>query len=341
MRLRYTSITISSLFLVSLTLVIIAIGFRPETVGSDTPAYLNHYEKLILDGTADFRYDYLFEIMARFFSVLGFPSQVFFTCFAVINFICLFLLAQTLTSYFENQSSFWRIFSLLISLLCLSPFFLSAQVNVIRHGTSIFFLLLSYVLWLDRSSFLKGAIAIALAQSFHHVTVFYAVFIPILYFSYATILRCTFFAATVYTLGLGQYLIHRFVPGIYDKIINYGAYSGYSGYQLGARYEFVAFTLGAGMAFHWIGKNFLNDVHQKKFYGLLKIYWILTIPFFIFGFGTYSDRYLLPAWIYLSVLATAVMILSLNKLKISIYWYYVVFLLSTSCLLLKAQGVIG
>lgn len=337
MRLRLSSVSVSLLLLLSLVTVLFSIGFRPDTIGNDTLGYINYYDQVTQHLLHGYIYEYLFEICIRIFAFLNCSYAYFFIGLALVNAINVILIAQNLSKYLEYQINFYRILFLLASFLFISPFFFSSQVNVLRHGISIFFLVLSFLFLLERVSLFYALIALVLAQGFHSTAIFFIFFSPLIYFKYSSVIRTTIFFFVIYISGLCRYLIYFFSESIYNKIVNYGVFSGYSS---GIRYEFAAFTIGAGFIFHMLGKYFLAEKAQCQFMQLLKIYWIFTLPFFIMGFGAYSDRYLLPAWVYLSVLSAVFLGLSVRKHMLSIYWYYGMFFCSSCYFILKVQGLI-
>jgi hypothetical protein len=139
-----------------------------------------------------------------------------------------------------------------------------------------------------------------------------------------------------YLMNINQYIL-RYIPYIYSKIMNYGL----SGYKQGTRYDFALFTVGIGIIMHFLSKLLLSSEEQNKFSPLLSIYWLLAFPFFIMGFGAYSDRYLLPSWLWMSILTTVFALLYFKRYNVSILYYFVLFILSFFYFFLKVQGIIS
>lgn len=337
MRLRVNSAYVSLMLLFSLAIVLIAIGFRPDTIGSDTLVYVDYYEQLTQHTWHGYVYEYLFELSGRLAVFLHFSVALFFISLASINAINFILISKSISRCLEYEINFYRVAFLVASFLFISPFFFSAQANVLRHGVAIFFLFVYYLSLLERWSLFYLLALIFLAQGFHYTAVLYVIFSPLIYFKYSTVIRVTLFAFICYFSGLSSNLIHSFSESIYEKIVSYGEFSGY---KAGVRYEFAVFTIGAGLLFHLLGKYFLTGRAQQQFMQFLKIYWILSLPFFLMGFGAYSDRYLLPAWVYLSVLGAVFLGLGIRKHMLSIYWYYGMFFCSSCYFILKVQGII-
>ncbi len=363
MQLRVNSV--HAFFLISLCLLatVIAAGFRPNYVGSDTPIYLIYYNGILRNASNSFLYEYLFEFYNRVCAFFYVPDVLFLTGLACINTVNCIFIAQVICRYLAEYINFYRIFFLVISCLFISPFFFSMQLNVLRQGVASFLIFIYFLLLLrtvnvsnpiptaqaaarqhfrmkckplNGFSFFYLVLVAFLALSFHQTTIFYILFSPLVYFKYSSVVRIALVLSGTYTLGLSSSLMRIFAEPLYNKIINYGISAGY---KTGIRYDFVIFSLLCGGLFHQLSKYFVPREMKFQFMQFLKIYWILLLPFFLLGFGAFSDRYLLPAWGYLSILIAVFLALCLRKHRLSIYWYYVTFLLSSCYFILKAQGV--
>jgi len=123
---------------------------------------------------------------------------------------------------------------------------------------------------------------------------------------------------------------------LYQTIVNYGVYAEHTS---GIRLDFAGFTIVAGLFFWLIGTYFLHEDKRTKFINLVKIYWILTIPFFCLGFAGFSDRYLYPAWLYLSILSAIFSNFYIPKSAFSTLTLYLVWLLSSLFFTCVVQGL--
>ena len=92
-------------------------------------------------------------------------------------------------------------------------------------------------------------------------------------------------------------------------------------YVRGVRYKFLLFTVGLGVFFDTFCRNAKHQCIKSHFFKLLKVYWLLIIPFCLLGYGAYSDRFLFPAWSYLSYLGAIVLKIIDEKYKPSILWW--------------------
>ena len=320
--------------ILSLALVI---GYRPLSIGSDTLGYVAYYNSLVTKLLLNSYFEYLFDFIARVIAYLDLPYNFFFPAVALISSVSIMFLALKLYDYLEDSFSYYRILLLLLSLLLISPFFFLSEVNVIRQGTAIGILFLSYLMFLESSW--GGTLFLAfIALSFHYTIIFYLLGLPLLYcLSYTSIMRIGIILSLAYLTNINQYLLQH-VPYFYNKIISYGILASY---KRGTRYDFLLFTVGIGIVAHFLSKYLLNKEGQDKVFPLLSIYWILAFPFFIVGFGAYSDRYLLPCWLWISVVATVFGLFYFKRFNFSVLYYFIFFILSFLYFFSKIQGIIA
>lgn len=340
LKVRLNTLPIVCWFLPVIIILAFAIGFRPLFVGADTLGYSTYYDRLYFDSVPR-GFEYFFDLFSAFFTLFTPTVGYFFTFLCLINFILIGFLASKISDYLAMESSGKIIFLLLICCFSLSPFFYSIEVNVIRHGTAILCLFLFYLLLLCRANPLALLLTAIFALGFHKTTILYLFLTVLVFLSYTVISNAVFILAFFYVSGLSTKAILLFSKvssiNVYEKINQYGLNTGYSS---GNRFDFAFFTIFSGLMFFIIAKYLLNGLSQKKFLQLLKIYWILTIPFFLLGFGSFSDRYLLPAWLYLSVLMAVFFIFSIHKSGAVIRSIYFLFLTASIIIFTVAQGLL-
>lgn len=107
-----------------------------------------------------------------------------------------------------------------------------------------------------------------------------------------------------YSIGFSE----NFIAWI-SKILNLGVYEKISNYQLnvnyerGVRYDFLVFSLLVGLIPYFIYQFISTERYRKGLALLLKIYLLLLIPFLIFGFANFSNRFVYTAWLFLPFIA--------------------------------------
>src|SRR5690606_16432191 len=65
--------------------------------------------------------------------------------------------------------------------------------------------------------------------------------------------------------------------------------------------DFMFFSLSLGLALDFFVRRFVFPSRAERYFSFVKLYWLLIVPFLLFGFGAYSDRLLFGAWLYFSL----------------------------------------
>lgn len=325
------------LFLIFISLLLVcAVGFRSEWVGSDTLGYVVYYNRHMQG------FEFLFQFILSTVNSLYLPVGFFFSTIAFINFLIILYLAQVLVALNENRIQLYYFLLLLSACFFVSPFFFASMVNVLRQGTAIFALFVFYVVLVSRSNPLLLIAPLIIAIGFHHTSIIAIIFSPLVFMRYRVLFCSVLFAVFLYLSGLSEkliWLVSKLIHfDLYSKISSYGG-GALSGYHIGRRLDFTLFTLLAGMVFNFIGNKFLLTADKVIYSDLLKVYWVLVLPFFFFGFAAYSDRYLLAGWLFLSVLGAIFLVLLSKNKSISMRWVYCVFVVSVLYFFLKVQGI--
>lgn len=327
----------------TLLTVIFSVGFRAIYEFTDTGNYSFFYSNLSNSNIINREYEFAFLSIAKFFSFLHLSVGCFFSFISFLSIFTMYLLTFKIYDLFGEKFNIYKLQLLLFSFLFISPFFLMYQANIIRQGLSASLVVYFYVLSITHSNFfLKGLVAIA-AIGFHKSAAIYVVFSIFLLLPYSF----SFFFSTcmLFSYLTGQstafnYLLLQISPMDLSSVdvIDYGASALNYSYRTGIRFDFAFFTFGLGLIFHYLAYFLFDTESRTKFFLLLKIYWLLMVPFFIFGFYTFSDRYLVEPWLYLSVLS-AVFMLCFFKNCISIYIGYLCYFLSAGYFIFSIESL--
>lgn len=377
------------LLLISL-LVVCAVGFRPESIGSDTHGYVYYYVHHLRS------FEYFFQLIAVVIHWFSLPTAYFFSTIALINVFLILFLGRQLVLY-TNQGVELNYLLLLLGIsFFVSPFFFAVMVNVLRQGPAILALFIFYLVlgainsysellrlvaypwdpgilpniethgtyvhrngsrgqaagrrdlscqesFVVRANLKTLVFSLAIAFGFHHTSIIVVAFSPLVFLRYRTVFYSVLAACFFYLCGLSEKLLQLFSRlshiDLYSQIYNYAG-GAQSGYHIGRRLDFALFTLAAGMIFNFIGNRFLMASDKTMFSQLVKIYWVLVLPFFFFGFAAYSDRYLLPGWLFLSVLGAVFVGFKLRSYVGSMRWLYGMFFISAVYFILRVQGLL-
>ena len=286
--------------------VIYSLGFRAKFIGSDTEGYILAFNIFSSTGTVNTRYDWLFLSTMKGVALCGANSSYWFAIIVFVNIVLCGINAYLANNLLGNVRNNSKYLLFVYILTFISPFFISAQINVIRQGLSLSFVFLFYLLALNRYSTIWLLFSAIIATGFHSSAwLFILPSIGLLY-RYKTIIKITLLLVLLYVTHVFSYLIEKFSLlfnySLYDKIMNYGV-NGY--YITGVKYKFLIFTLGMGAIAHSLGKYLQLASHKEKYFDLMKIYWLLALPFYFIGFGKYSDRLLFPSWNFLPFIFAA------------------------------------
>lgn len=328
------------LFLNLLLLFSLTVGFRPIFVGTDTAGYFYYYQVLYQNKPFSPEFEYLYQNIALLLAYFFNSPHALFSCLAMINFMVISFLVLKLVKLSEDQLNLNRFVCFIILFLTVSPFFFAATVNVIRQGCAIFALFVFYVSLV--SSRINWFVLIGswlIAYGFHHSALIALIFSPLLLLNERWIFNVILAASCCYLLGFSEKFIHILSylsqHDIYTKINNYASHLVY---KRGIRFDFVIFTLGMGTLAKLAGYFLLQEKDKRVYFLLLKVYWILVLPFFLFGFASFSDRFLLPGWLFLSVIAAY--LFSVLYRNFALGPLILISLAGSSYFLLKVQGII-
>lgn len=285
------------LFVVSLVT-----GLRPVSVGSDTALYSAIYDEALSGQELSHRFEFLYEWLLRLFSFFSLGKGVYFSFLSAFSLFFVVLSFFNINRYFSSSTGDAGLFVYGFLLLTTSIFFYAVQVNVIRQGVSCFALFCFYSCILNRRYGFIFFFSAFVALGFHSTAILFILLAVGLMFSYRAVLGGVVILSFLYSAGGAEFLLRQVSSllgfDLYGKVVEYGA--GFE-YVSGVRLDFVVFSLSLGGLLDFLGRFLGSSVHREKFLSCVKIYWLFLVPFFVLGFGAFSDRLLLNAWLYFSV----------------------------------------
>lgn len=293
------------MLLVGAFFIIIAFvsGFRPVMVGTDTILYSELYQELLDGQEGTHTFEFIYNLSAVFFSSFGVGQGLFFSFVSGLSLFFVYCSFFKFNVYFRNVCFDSDLFLYGFLLLLVSPVFLSAQVNVVRQGVACLALICFYSCILGRHFGLLLFSSAIVAFGFHSTSILFLIVGIGLLFSYSHVMILTFIIAIAYSLGISELLVRTFSAlsglDIYTRVIEYGAMENY---KSGVRLDFTIFSCVLGLFLDLLSRLLLSSKQRFLYQGCLKIYWLFLIPFFILGFGAFSDRFLFNAWLYSSVI---------------------------------------
>lgn len=157
-----------------------------------------------------------------------------------------------------------------------------------------------------------------MSASFHQSIFLFIIFIPIFIFSTRTSVVVFSVAAAGYPLGLWEkvvYLASKISPiDLYSKIEDFSETGDlWVGFQL----DFFMYTV-AWPIIYFATSLLMVPTSKRRLVTIIRIYMILCMPYFVFGFSAFSNRFAFFAWLYLPILHY----FAISNIKMSIYIRY-------------------
>ncbi|MCK4840911.1 MAG: EpsG family protein [Methylococcales bacterium] len=306
------------------------LGFRDLSIGTDSQTYASYFLRTAATtGLMSSRLEVGFMLLMKVISFFTTSVSLFF---AVIAFISTFLLVESyklINSAPGNRDSGSQIFFL--SMLLFSSWWITEVTNGLRQGIALAIIYFAIIKYLRVRSFRKFTILFLVSASFHVSTLLILPFILFYFLPLTWIALVWGIAGITYYLGFNEIIVMSVDSlldlGLYQQIKNYavpdnGGVAQWSGFS----YLFFGYTVfwpiilfGATIYF----SKFIKDKNQ--IYESLRIYLILCLPYFIFGFAGYSNRYAVIAWLFIPFLQVS-FISALNFKKYHKLYIYTIVL---------------
>lgn len=277
------------------------VGTRPLDIGSDTETYAGFFENLV-QGMPETRLEpgfvYLSYALYKLgLGVTGYQFALFGLLLAMVA-----LAVRRYRFYLETPVSWQTLLCASLMLLFISPMFTNASINAIRQGLAaplVFVALLGF----HRRRWGTFALAGALAASLHLSSAMYLACAPALLLSTRWLRVVAAGAFLAYVSGISMLAVRAGAPGFYDVVMEYTANPLY---RSGVRIDFAVFTI-----FWYLLPHFLAPLIQapwrQRILDSTSVYLVMSLPFFLIGWGFFSNRYLLPAWLAVSMILAAVL----------------------------------
>ena len=277
------------------------VGSRPIDVGTDTYVYAAVFQAMGHHGLVQSRFEPVFYYLTALLANTGMSLTAYQSAMFLVMIGTIAIATRRYHAYLQSESRYLTFLAASLMFLFISPVMSNASINVVRQGLAsllVFTALLSLHQRKWRAFFLWGL----LATGFHYSSVLYLLFAPVLLFKPTVQRAAGVFAFLAYCSGLTMLLVRALVPSVYSLVM---AYDGGANYRTGVRLDFAVFSL------FWYLVPFMvaplvHEPVRDRLKRASSIYLVLMLPFFAVGWGTYSNRYLLPAWLSASLMLAAV-----------------------------------
>lgn len=303
-----------NLLLLYVIFFIVLAGTRANTIGTDTNNYYYYFfipatQVGVVEMFTRLNSGILFEILLSGAVLVNFYPLFLFSIALVMN-VTFYKFVRIFTNNGKDGSSL-----ILFLFLACSFSFLNIELNIVRNGLAIGFILIAIHYALEEN--LKKCILFFLiGYLFHRTTIIPFVLVMLIWKFREVPLK---YYLLLYVLAIGLSIVGfgfhsvSFLTSLGNEDLQGLKFTGETTYEIGFRPDFVGYnTLFLGLFFF-----FIKSTNAKGMY-LLKIY-ILTSTIFFFNFYIpYSDRFGLYSWVIIPLLFYNIINESFPKRKLYI-----------------------
>lgn len=304
---RPSNITTNARVMLSLLLLVpaclftdLVVGTRDIDVGSDTAVYAMVFREL-RHGLVESRFEPGFLLLTRFVSALGVSLQVYQCVLFGLLLVMVMLASRKYFDYLGSSRGYLTFLCASLMFMLLSPMFVNASINAVRQGLAslpVFIALLAFHQRQWRDFFIYGVIA----SCFHYSSLAYLACAPLLLVNLKFLRVAAILGFVAYCSGLTLIVVRAAAPFIYDSVMDYELGSKY---KSGVRIDFAVFSI-----FWYLLPLFMARLVRKPYSTRLKdstaVYLVMLLPFFLLGWGNFSNRYLLSAYLAISLMVAAI-----------------------------------
>jgi hypothetical protein len=277
------------------------IGTRPLDIGTDTSVYAGFYESLghsAIHTRLEPGFVFVSYLVRKIgFGVIGYQVTLFALLLLFAYIACL-----KYFRYIGGGRGFPTFLTAAITLLFVSPMFMNGAINAVRQGLAAL-LIFSALLSFHRRQWFQFLFFGGIATSFHLSSLMYLACAPALLVNAKALRWLAALAFALYVSGLSMKLVQGFLPQLYTFVQEYAANPDY---RSGVRVDFAVFSIFWYVLPHMLAP-LIRESHREAIVRSAAVYLVMVLPFFAVGWGSYSNRFLLPAWLAASLIVAAVL----------------------------------
>lgn len=277
------------------------VGSRGIDVGTDTSAYANFFER-IGPNPIQTRMEPGFVFVSWLMKMGGLGVKGYQAGLFGLLLLIATVAARRYFLYLGAQRGFLTFLSASVMLLFLSPMFVNGSINAVRQGLAALLVFASLMSFQQRR---WGLFAIfgALATSFHLSSLLYLACAPALLLSPRMLRWVAAAALLAYASGLSMMAVRALAPPLYTFVMTYAFNPEY---RSGVRLDFALFSIFWYVVPHLLAPLVKAEYREELLHGAA-VYLVMVLPFFAVGWGSYSNRFLLPAWLSVSLILAALL----------------------------------
>lgn len=282
------------LFFIATLLVSILVANRDVNNVADTMNYALNFSNKV---NFEIHYEFLFDFITYMVRIFTESYVIYFFVLNVILNLFIFKTSVNICKYLEIN-----ILNFLIYIFCLllvSSWYHSAAFNGLRQGLALALSYYAFTLYLVNGSKIKSFLLYLSSCFFHYSNFLILPFLILFKLSIDKLFILLNILGVFYILNLNEFFVEKLsdllsLP-IYNEIKNYTE-DGDMSYRYGFQLDLFIYTMFF-VYFYWIMNRFFLG-ERKKLSSIIKIFYILVLPYFIFGFAGYSNRYGVMAWFF-------------------------------------------
>ena len=283
------------------------VGTRSPDVGTDTQTYAGFFQGLS-SGGGETRLEPGFVWLTWALWKLGVDIIGYQTALFAFMLGTVIVATRRYQDYLAGdhagpQRGYLTFLGAAIMLLYVSPMFVNATINAVRQGLAAL-LVFASLLSFQRKQWWSFVLFGATASSLHLSSLLYLVFAPVLLFGTRMQRLIAVIAFAAYVSGVSMMVIRAFVPSLYELVMTYTATQYY---RIGVRYDFAVFSI-FWYTLPYLLAPLVRAEYREKIKESAAVYLVMTLPFFAVGWGYFSNRYLLPAWLSVSLILAAMLV---------------------------------
>jgi len=295
-------------FLSGRTLVIIGVGFlmlvvaiitasRDFSIGTDTENYISFFMSVIEGGET--KQKPIMTLFAQLVKVFSADPRIYLGLLSLMfAFIYMRAVREAVVSYRLTANEFLVVIGGVLAFLFWSNWYVVASINGLRQGLSEAFLYLSIMFFLQHKYWMFS-VFFAVAVLTHFAMLLVLPFIWLLKLKDNSCFVIVLSTAIAYLLGLNELVVSLlssiFGLGVYESILDYG--SG-SGLWLGLQWDHFLYSIFWLFVFIFF-RRYIQNRFKDTYLNIVKVYAFLLMPYFVFGFGGFSNRYAFIAWLFI------------------------------------------
>lgn len=275
------------------------VGSRPLDIGSDTETYAGFFESLD-QGVPETRLEPGFAYLSYGLRLLGLGVPGYQAALFALLLLGVAIAVRINHRVFPPTQAYPTLLCASLLLLFISPMFVNASINAIRQGLAAP-LVFAALLCFQQRRWWGFVLLGAVAASLHVSSLLYLICAPALLLKPNPLRVLAALAFLAYVSGLSMKVVGMVSPTLYTTVMEYTANDNY---RAGVRIDFAVFTIFWYLLVLAVSP-WVQPAARKPLQACASAYLVMVLPFFVIGWGYFSNRYLLPGWLAISLILAA------------------------------------